>query len=122
MADKAKAAAVTKKSSPTKPSRKREEVKEEAKPGDDTRRTREASAEKIGEFFGEARKSSSRQLLQTRTQSDSEGDSEFEDGKERQDVDSEEEDEMELALRKASELDVEEILQKRQRLVAVLQL
>ena len=118
VADKTKAA-VSKKSSPTKAPKVKEEKKQEAKRGDDVRNTRETSTEEIDEFFGDARKSSSRRL-QTQSDSEFEGDDSKEVSKDRRLIDSDEDDELELTLEDStttSEFNLEEIVKKRLRSV-----
>ena len=92
----------------------KEERKKESKDADSKRHTREASTEEICEFFGEAKKSSSRQL-----QSDSDDDGEFKEmGKERGYSDSDEGDAVEgvdRGVAKKAEFDLEELIQKRLR-------
>ena len=98
---------------------KEERRKADVKQANDSSTTRqppqrEASTEEISEFFGEAKKSSVRQLLV----GDSEEDSEFEAAKEGRQSDSDESEGMETVMRetaKDAEFSLEELIQKRLR-------
>ena len=98
---------------------KEERRKDNAKQANDSSTTRqpprrEASAEEISEFFGEAKKSSMRQLLV----GDSEQDSEFEAAEEGRQSDSDESEGTETLMTetaKDAEISLEELIQKRLR-------
>lgn len=98
---------------------KEERRKADVKQANDSSTTRqpsrrEASAEEISEFFGEAKKSSMKQLLV----GDSEEDSEFEAAKEGRQSDSDESEGAETVMRetvKGAEFSLEELIQKRLR-------
>ena len=98
---------------------KEERRKADVKQANDSSTTRqpprrEASAEEISEFFGEAKKSSIRQLLV----GDSEEDSELEAAKEGRQSDSDESEGMETVMSetaKDAEFSLEELIQKRLR-------
>ena len=120
IADKEKAA-VSKQSLPDSAAKAEEDRKKPVKTSDNQRRTREASAEEISEFFGEARKCS-----EGRLQADTEDDSDIEEAsKERRQDSSDEGDEMESEPRDVEEstelnFDLERIIQKRLRSVHTL--
>ena len=107
-----------KKLSPSPASKVKEERRKDVKPANSssTRSApQEASAEEISEFFGEAKKSSVRQL-----QVDSEDDSEFEAAKEGRQSDSDDSEDMESMLRdsaKDADFNLEELIQKRLRYI-----
>lgn len=105
--------------SKVKEERRKDDVRRQANSGSSRQPPRrEAGAEEISEFFGEAKKSSVRQLHVDALVGDSEDDSEFEGAKEGRQSDSDESEGMEAVMRdteKDAEFTLEEFIQKRLR-------
>lgn len=114
LADKGGKAAVAKKSPSGPASKLKEDRGKDVKPTNSKKHTKEASSEEISEFFGEAKKSSTRQF-----QADSEDDSELEVTKEGGYSDSaDDSDNMESVRNDATknaEFILEEVIEKRLR-------